>query len=234
MTAALLWDLDDTLLNTLPARMRALSHAYETCLGCKTDPLALWRSHRGGTLEGLGEKLLGDGWRRFVAVYRDRYYADAHRGIPFDGVEAVLLRCAEAGLPMAVVTSKIAWGATDELAQAGLLRYFAAIVGFDDTDNHKPDPEPVYEAMDRLLVDQSERVVFVGDSPADIFAARNAGCLSVAALWGTLDEELLLDAAPAHIARLPGEVLSILGIIEEAGPARPGITGEHHLGRGGP
>jgi pyrophosphatase PpaX len=83
------------------------------------------------------------------------------------------------------------------------------VVGADDTDLHKPDPAPVYEALDRLLIDASPAVVFVGDSPADVWAARNAGVRSVGALWGTIDAELLLDALPDHTAKTPGEVLSV-------------------------
>jgi phosphoglycolate phosphatase-like HAD superfamily hydrolase len=52
-------------------------------------------------------------------------------------------------------------------------------------------------------------VIFVGDSPADIWAARNAGVTSVAALWGTIDSELLLDAMPDHTAATPGELLAL-------------------------
>ena len=75
---------------------------------------------------------------------------------------------------------------------------------------HKPDPAPVYEALDRLLIEPSDAVVLVGDTPADIWAARNAGVRSVAALWGTLDSELLMDAMPDHTAKTPGDVLAIL------------------------
>jgi phosphoglycolate phosphatase-like HAD superfamily hydrolase len=89
------------------------------------------------------------------------------------------------------------------------------VVGVDDTDAHKPDPAPVYEALDRLLIEPDQRVLFVGDSPADIWAARNAGVRSVAALWGTLDAELLLDALPDHTAKTPGEVLAVFA--ERAG-----------------
>ena len=208
---AVLWDLDDTLLNTLPARMRALRHAHDKTVGGWIDPLELWKSHRGGTLEALGQRLLGDdGGPRFVAAYRDYYYNEVHRAPAFDGVEAVLQTLLEHHLPMGVVTSKISWGATEELDESGLLRYFGAVVGFDDTEQHKPDPAPIYEAMSRLLLDDPAGIAFVGDSPADIFAARNAGCVSVGALWGTLDRELLLDSYPAHVAKEPGEVLALL------------------------
>ncbi|MGE3077313.1 MAG: HAD family hydrolase [Dehalococcoidia bacterium] len=208
---AVLWDLDDTLLNTLPGRMQALAYAYERCLGSKTDPEALWRSHRGGTLEDMGRRLMGEtNYLRFVEAYRDHYYGLERNIQPFPGVVAVLEAFQHAEVPMAIVTSKIAWGATEELTSAGMLHYFHSIVGFDDTDLHKPDPAPVYEALDRLLIEASNRVIFVGDSPADIWAAKNAGVTSVAALWGTLDAELLLDAMPDYTAKTPGDVLSVI------------------------
>jgi HAD superfamily hydrolase (TIGR01509 family) len=207
---AVLWDLDDTLLETLPGRMLALAYAYEECLGAKTDPLALWRSHRGGTLEDLGRRLLGENYRRFTTLYREHYYGQRRRIAPYAGVERVLRTCREAEVPMAVVTSKVSWGATDELGETGILQYFGAVVGFDDTELHKPDPEPLFAAMDRLLIDDLEQVLFIGDSPADIMAARNAGCQSVAATWGTLDAELLLDAYPDHVVHRPEDVLEML------------------------
>ncbi|MEP7215766.1 MAG: HAD family hydrolase [Anaerolineaceae bacterium] len=207
---AVLWDLDDTLLNTLPGRMNALAHAYETVVGGKTDPIALWVSHRGGTLEDLGRRLVGNDYQRFATVYRDRYYTLDRTMSPFEGIEPVLEAFLEVEIPMAVVTSKDAWGATEELSRAGLLRYFRAVVGFDDTDLHKPDPEPIFTAMDRICIDDADDILFIGDSPADVWAARNAGCLSVAALWGTLDAELLLDAKPDHTVKSPTEIFAIV------------------------
>lgn len=216
---AVLWDMDDTILDTLAARMKALGHAYQVCLGGSTDPLALWRSHRGGTLEALGQRLLGTDGPRFARAYRDCYYGIARRAAPFPGIERALETCLEAGLPLAVVTSKISYGAIDELSDTGLLRYFAAVIGYDDTEQHKPDPEPIFTAMARIAVDDPAEVVFVGDSPADIFAARNAGCTSIAALWGALDEELTLDASPVHTARTPEDVLRLVRLRLEEAPA---------------
>lgn len=212
---AILWDMDDTLLNTLPSRMLALAHAYETCVGGTTDPLELWRSHSGGTLEAMGERLLGGDGAQFVGAYRDFYYAN-HRHIdPFPGIETVLERYLQAGVPMAVVTSKIGYGAVDELERSGLLQYFQAVVGFDDTDLHKPDPEPIFAAMDRIMVTETSGVVFVGDSPADVLAAKNAGARSVAALWGSLDSAALLAASPDGVAQAPVDVPTTIVALRE-------------------
>lgn len=208
--SVILWDLDDTLLDTLAGRMHALSHAHETLLGTKVDPEALWRSHRGGTLEDLARRLLGAEYGKFVTVYRDRYFSLGREIRPYPGVEPVLRSFHEAGFDMGIVTSKVAWGATEELTRAGILQYFHTVVGFDDTDAHKPDPEPIHAALDRMLAGDPPAAVFIGDSPADVWAARNAGIRSIAALWGTLDSELLLDATPDFTAKTPGEVLTIL------------------------
>ena len=207
---AIFWDLDDTLLETLPARMRALAHAHEKCLGYRTDPLALWRSHRGGSLESLGERLLGSQGHLFTRAYRDHYFTTRCLAEAYDGVSEVLEELAAAGVRHAVVTSKLASTATEELAEAGLLGFFETVVGSDDTDCHKPDPEPIFAAMQRLCLDDAHNILFVGDSPADIWAARNAGCRSVAALWGTIDAELVLDAMPDFRALNAAELLAIL------------------------
>ena len=45
---------------------------------------------------------------------------------------------------------------------------------------------------------------------ADMFAALNAGCTSVAATWGTLDEELLMDTNPMEIARAPFDLIDLV------------------------
>ena len=206
--SAVLWDLDDTVLDTLPARMRSLDHAYTLCVGGKTDPEALWRSHRGATLEAMGERLLGKDGARFVTAYREHYYSQPKQVLPFEGVEAVLAHFHEHAIPMAIVTNKVSWGATEELQGTGLLQYFAAVVGVDDTEAGKPSAEPLLMALDRLVVDPGETVIMVGDSPADVLAGRNAGVRTVAATWGTIDRELLLDAAPDHVAEVPADVLT--------------------------
>ena len=88
---AVFWDLDDTVLNTLPGRMDALAGTYEDCLGIRpVDPEALWREHNGQTLEQMARNLLGDDWLRFAERYRERYYAIEFGLEPFPGVVETL------------------------------------------------------------------------------------------------------------------------------------------------
>ena len=212
---AVFWDLDDTVLDTLTARMEALAHAYEQSLGTSVDPQELWRSHAGGTLEDLGRRLVGDDYATFSQAYRDHYYASTIKARAFEGIPEVLHDLSAHGLKQAIVTSKVSWGATEELERLDLLKHFEAVIGFDDTEAHKPDPAPVHMAMERVLVDEPGDIMFVGDSPSDIGAAHRAGCVSVAATWGTLDRAALLAQDPAHVADNPAQVAAILGRLLE-------------------
>ena len=66
---------------------------------------------------------------------------------------------------------------------AGVGVYFDVVVGSDDTERHKPHPEPVLKALE-LLDARPEDAAYVGDSPFDVAAARAAGVYAVAVGWG--------------------------------------------------
>ena len=213
---AVLWDLDDTLVRTLPARLEALAAACETELGQRADALELLRANEGRPVEDVARTLGAEDPARFVATFRERFYDDPRPIETFEGITETLEALRAEGRQMAVVTSKVSWRATEDLIESGTMRYFAAIVGADDCDRHKPAPEPVFTAMQRLLVDDVRDVAFVGDSPADIGAARAAGCTSIGATWGTLDEAQLLETAPDFTARTPRDVLACVQAVAEA------------------
>ncbi len=205
---AVFWDLDDTVLNTLPARMDALAGTYEDCLGTRPDAERVWREHNGQTLEKLARSLMGDDWLRFAERYRERYYAMEFELEPFPGVVEVLDALRADGLELAVVTSKISWGATGELTRTGLLDRFATVVGHDDCDRHKPEPDPLFVAMERMALDEPGQIAYIGDTPSDVKAGRAAGCHTIGATWGSLDAERVRAESPDLLAEHPSEVLA--------------------------
>lgn len=205
---AVFWDLDDTVLNTLPARMDALAGTYEDCLGTRPDAERVWREHNGQTLEALARSLMGDDWLRFAERYRERYYAIDFDLEPFPGVVDVLDALRADGLELAVVTSKISWGATGELTRTGLLDRFATVVGHDDCDRHKPEPDPLFVAMERMALDEPGAIAYIGDTPSDVKAGRAAGCHAIGATWGSLDAERVRAESPDLLAEHPSEVLA--------------------------
>lgn len=79
------------------------------------------------------------------------------------------------------------------LAQHGLAGCFAIVVGYDTTVRIKPHPQPIRWAADRLGVDPSN-VAMVGDTAADVRAARAAGALAIGVLCGFGDRTDLRQA----------------------------------------
>lgn len=82
------------------------------------------------------------------------------------------------GIRTGVVTSKQSSAAAYGLKINGLLDFVDVLVGSDNVENHKPNPEALMKAFDTLDVNNKE-VLYVGDHENDILAARNANALSV-------------------------------------------------------
>jgi len=99
------------------------------------------------------------------------------------------------GVPMGVVTSKGTAMALKGIELLGLERFLSVLVTADDVPLHKPDPYPVRHAAQELQVDPA-RVAYIGDSPADIAAARGAGAVAIGATWGVSARERLEAAGP--------------------------------------
>ena len=76
--------------------------------------------------------------------------------------------------------------------------YFDVIIGQDEVKNGKPDPEGILTAC-RMMNEGHDSVIYVGDSPMDIQAARNAGVFSVGYLFNPERREQLENEKPNRI-----------------------------------
>jgi pyrophosphatase PpaX len=126
------------------------------------------------------------------------------------GMEDVLVRLHEEGRRLGVVTAKRR--ATVELAFASvpLGHLFETVVGGDETEKHKPDPEPLLLAAKRMGADPKE-TAYVGDSPFDVGAAKAAGMFAIAVTWGRIhDRARLEDAEPDAIIDTAEELLELV------------------------
>lgn len=95
------------------------------------------------------------------------------------GVESYLQDAAKLGLKVGLASSSTRSHVHGHLARLGLLEYFHATRCFEDTDKHKPDPEPYLAVLDRLGISAHEAVAFE-DSPNGVTSAKAAGVFCVA------------------------------------------------------
>ena len=196
---AVLLDLDGTLVDTVPLILDSVRYAFEGRERCPTD--AEW-------IAGIGTPLrvqlvaFTDGPEDLEAVLaRYRSYQREHHDRmtrAYAGAVEAVRTVKERGHPIAVVTGKLREPASRTLRYVGLSPYVDALVGSDSCPRHKPDPEPVLLALERLGRGPRE-ALFLGDSPVDVHAGNAAGVTSVGALWGACTREALLAASPAHL-----------------------------------
>jgi pyrophosphatase PpaX len=124
------------------------------------------------------------------------------------GMDDALVRLHDEGRRLGLVTAKLQ--RTVKLAFRALppREIFDVVVCGDDTERHKPDPEPILLALERLGAHPRE-TAYVGDSPYDVAAARAAGVYAVAVGWGGMHSDDRLRAErPDVFVRTPAELLA--------------------------
>jgi phosphoglycolate phosphatase len=188
--AALIFDLDGTLVDTADDLAASMNHALSGA-GLSPVPAADVRhlvGHgarrmlmRGFEVSGgraADDTELNAALARFLEHYGDNIAVHSR---PFDGAVAMIEAFRARGARCAICTNKREAMAVLLMETLGLASLFDAIVGADTTGAAKPDPAPVRLCLERTAAD---RAVFIGDSDTDIRAAKAAGLPSLIADFG--------------------------------------------------
>ncbi|HEY3551384.1 MAG TPA: HAD-IA family hydrolase [Gaiellaceae bacterium] len=205
-----LFDLDGTVVDSGAIILASMRHATREVLGRDYSDEELLQAVGGPGLEAQMSALAPDHVERLVDVYRahnEPLHDDLEACV---GMEDVLVRLRDEGRRLGVVTAKRR--ATVELAFARvpLGHLFEAIVGGDETERHKPDPQPLLLGAERLGADPAA-TAYVGDSPFDVRAAKAAGMFAVAVTWGRIHERVRLeDEQPDAVVERAEELLGVL------------------------
>jgi pyrophosphatase PpaX len=202
-----LFDLDGTVVDSGGIILASMRHATREVLGRDFGDAELMQAVGGPGLEAQMAVFAPEQVDELVRVYRDHNEPLHEELEACAGMEDVLLRLHGEGRRLGVVTAKRR--ATVELAFAHvpLAHLFETVVGGDETEKHKPDPEPLLLAAKRMNADPAE-TAYVGDSPFDIRAAKAAGMYAIAVTWGRIhDRERLEREEPDAIVDRAEELL---------------------------
>jgi pyrophosphatase PpaX len=206
-----LFDLDGTLIDSGPIIMASMRHASVTVLGLEPDEERVRAAIGGPGLIAQMRDLDPDRVDELVEVYR-AHNEPLHATLEsFEGVFDLLAELHRRGHRLGIVTAKRVATVRLALDRFPLLDDLTEVlVGVEDTERHKPDPEPLFEALRRLGA-RPEEAAYVGDSPFDIRAAKAAGALAVAVGWGGIHpDERLLAEEPDALVHEPGEILDLV------------------------
>jgi pyrophosphatase PpaX len=187
-----LFDLDGTVVDSGSIILASMRHATREVLGQEFADEELLQAVGGPGLEAQMAVFSPDQVDELVRVYR-AHNEPLHEELEAClGMEDVLVRLREGGRRLGVVTAKRRSTVELAFARVPLAHLFETVVGGDETERHKPDPEPLLLAASRMGADPGE-TAYVGDSPFDMRAAKAAGMHAVAVTWGRIHDRSVLE-----------------------------------------
>ena len=214
-TAAVLFDLDGTLIDTKSLYLEAYRVAVEPYVRedlTHEDIMALRPTSeiafiRAVVSEADFEACLEDFYAAYEGLHGERF------GGVYPGIRQVLSTIRARGLLLGLVTGKSrrSWEITRAVAEE--LEPFDALVFDDDVRAPKPDPHGLELALHAMDV-PADAAVYVGDTRSDMAAARAAGLRPLAALWARDPQE-----REEHIRRVKEEGATVVHRPEELLPA---------------
>lgn len=207
----ILFDLDGTLIDSGPIILASMRHAALTVLGIEVDETKVRAAIGGPGLVAQMRELDPDRVDELVDAYRAHNEPLHDELEAFDGMLDLLPRLRERGHRLGIVTAKRR--TTVELAFdrfPALSELTEVLVGADDTERHKPHPDPLLEGLRRLGA-QPREAAYIGDSPFDVCAAKAGGLFAVAVGWGGIHaDDALLAEEPDILVHEPEELLDVL------------------------
>ncbi len=203
----ILLDLDGTVIDSVALIRESHRHAVRTVLGQD------WEDER--LVANVGRPLIEqmavfdpERAQELYDVYRVWNHANTSALLlAYDGVEAALRELKDDGRRLGIVTSKshdavdLAWGVLPSLRDL-----FDVVIAAEDTERHKPDADPLLEALRRLGAG-TEGACYVGDAPFDMLAGRAAGLTTIAVTWGFFPPHELLSLGPDLVTDTPADLL---------------------------
>ena len=178
---AIIYDVDGTLLDTLKMNMIPLLKILheEGFTDFTYESVLKYASYPGRkVLDELGIKNSEEVYSRWV-----RYVNEYEEGASiYPGIIDCLKRVEELGFIQAVVSAKTTNQYRIDVVSKGLDSFMKCRVLAEDTDKHKPDPEPLLKYLEIMKADKNDSI-YIGDMPGDIECANSAGVISGLVTW---------------------------------------------------
>ncbi len=210
---AFIFDLDGTLLDTLPDLVVVTNAALAEC-GYPSRTTEQIKSYVGNGVKALMYQAVPEGTTEEQAEEAMRTWKKVHPVLegrlttPYPGIIETIESMRTSGIKTAVLSNKYDEGVHQVIGQfmPGL---FDALHGECADIPRKPDPTGLLKTMGELGV-KPARCAYVGDSPGDMVTAKAAGAFALGVAWGYHDAADLAEAGANAIVSHAREMLSLL------------------------
>jgi len=212
-----IFDFDLTLADSTKAAAACIAYALEN-LGFEAVSPEDVRKTIGLSLEATLETLTGNTDPQVQSQFKDLFVQHADVVMVaqtefLEGAHAALTALRNLGLRLAIVSTKYRYRIEAILDRLHATDLFAAVVGGEDVHGHKPDPEGLLQALQRLEVGKAQ-TVYVGDHVVDAQAAMQAAIPFIPVLTGATERGDFLELPHLKILGSVSELPSFLSRLE--------------------
>ena len=177
MIRAILFDVDGVLLDTLESNTMAYNHDF-TRLGGKPITVEEYRKFYHLPARDMFKKFFpdkSDEEIEEIIISRTERTSQFFKYARLNPGVLETLKTLKRDYTLGVVTSRMNLKILDHFS---IREFFHVIVSLADVKNHKPHPEPINLALERLKIRPNE-AVYVGDAASDAEASKAAGAKSI-------------------------------------------------------
>lgn len=210
----MMFDLDGTLLDTNELIMQSFRHTFARYMPEKELTQEELISFLGPPLkESLGRYFPEQIVPEAIGYYRAHNQTNYEAFVDvFPTVRETLNSLKNQNYPLAVITTKTNQAARVGLDMFELTPYFELIVGVDNVENTKPEPDGIKKCLKHFERTQG---IMVGDSTADILAGKNAGVYTAGVEWTFKPVEVLTRLEPDYMLRRMEDVVGYAEQLEK-------------------
>ena len=208
--SAFVFDLDGTLLDTLPDLVVITNTALRAC-GYPERTADEIKSFVGNGVKALMYQAIPPEADEKEAERAMAHWRSIHPELegrltrPYPGIEDAIARLRARGVKTAVLSNKFDEGVQQVIGEF-MPSLFDAKHGECARFPRKPDPTGLLLTLEELGV-APQTAAYIGDSPSDIEVARRAGTFSIGVAWGYHEAVELLDANPDALIEHADELL---------------------------
>lgn len=210
MSKLIIWDLDGTLIDSMPVTFEAFNDGIEHFLGRRLLPTEI-KKHFGPAEDEVvtgivGRKNAAECYKIVCQSLVDRL----NQIKPFDGIIDTLEGLRAKGHVSTIFTGRGRLGTDTILNYLSWHSRFELIVTSSEVKNTKPHPEGIFQICEKLKF-RPQDAIMIGDSPLDIQAGREAGTHTIGCTWDDMcNASALADIKPSRIIRHPSELISAI------------------------
>ena len=164
-----------------------------------------------GCFKAMFPDLQAEQIQQCADTYR-RIFCENQRVIkpqPFPYVVETLSALKERGFTLTIASSRSHASLSELTKDMEISEYISYLIGADDVEKAKPEPEPVLKTLSAMHFESSETLV-VGDMAVDILMGANAGAKTCGVTWGNGTRKELEEAGADYIIDSIEELIELM------------------------